>query len=61
MVKVVEGTPLCRLFCCVCHQPATAGESVLVTYRDGEPRVMHAHVCFPPKRADAGEQIIRSG
>jgi hypothetical protein len=54
MVTVTAETPLAHLDCGVCHRRVRIGDSVLVTYRMGEPRVMHAHVCTSPRAAGSG-------
>jgi hypothetical protein len=51
MVTVADGTPLAGLTCGVCRRQIRVGDSVLVAYRDGQPRVIHAHLCVPPRAA----------
>jgi hypothetical protein len=36
------------LVCTVCRKPLLIGEEYLVRMRDGHPRTVHRHLCFPP-------------
>ena len=50
MLLVEPGNELAGLSCTVCHATVQIGESVLVAYRKGKPRIVHAHVCQAPRR-----------
>ena len=51
--------------CVVCRRRLEIGEAYLVRYGSGEPRAVHQHVCFPPRRAQwahaHGDQDLRTG
>jgi hypothetical protein len=36
------------LICTVCRKTLMVGEEYLVRMRDGNPRTVHRHLCFPP-------------
>jgi hypothetical protein len=36
------------LVCTVCRRRLAIGEEYLVRMRDGQPRTVHRHLCFPP-------------
>jgi hypothetical protein len=56
MMTVDAATALAGLRCGVCHQRVRTGEAVLVAYRQGTPRVIHAHACAPPRAGDDRRQ-----
>lgn len=46
IVLLVEpGTELAGLSCRACHAPVRPGDSVLLTFRAGQPSVLHARLC----------------
>jgi hypothetical protein len=57
MVAVERTSRYADLSCAICHERLKPGDLVLPSFRNGERRVIHAHVCKrPPREQSAGEQ-----
>jgi hypothetical protein len=55
MVAVERTSRYADLACSICHERFKPGDLVLPSFRNGERRVIHAHVCKRPN-ADPGPQ-----
>jgi hypothetical protein len=53
MVAVERTSRYADLSCCICQQRFKPGDLILPSFRKGERRAIHAHVC---RRADARAQ-----
>jgi hypothetical protein len=49
MIAVARGSSYSQLECAVCHQPLKPGDRILPSYKQGVPRVVHAHACRCPR------------
>lgn len=54
MVAVERTSRYADLACAICHERLKPGDLVLPSFRNGERRVIHAHVC-KRARAEASE------
>ena len=45
MLLVERGSRFAGLCCGACHASIRPGDRILLTYKQGEPRAIHAHSC----------------
>jgi hypothetical protein len=57
MVAVERTSRYADLSCAICHERLKPGDLVLPSIRNGERRVIHAHVCKRAPRRDQGERV----
>ena len=60
MVAVERTSRYADLSCTICQQQFKPGDLVLPSFRNGERRVIHAHVCKrAPQQQEPAEQRVR--
>jgi hypothetical protein len=57
MVAVERTSRYADLSCAICHARLKPGDLVLPSIRNGERRVIHAHVCKRPPRRDQADRV----
>jgi hypothetical protein len=58
MVAVERTSRYAHLSCAICHERLKPGDLVLPSFRNGERRVIHAHVCKHPTREEPREERV---
>ena len=53
MLLVERGSRFASLCCGTCHASFRPGDRILVTYKQGQPRAIHAHSCVVARMAVA--------
>jgi hypothetical protein len=57
VVAVERTSRYADLSCAICKERLKPGDLVLPSIRNGESRVIHAHVCKRAPKASRGEQV----
>jgi len=57
MVAVERTSRYADLSCSICQERLKPGDLVLPSFRNGERRVIHAHVCKRAPKASRGEHV----
>ena len=58
MVAVERASRYADLSCAICQEQFKPGDLVLPSFRNGERRVIHAHVCKRAHPEEPGEQRV---
>ncbi len=58
MVAVERTSRYADLSCSICHEQFKPGDLVLPSFRNGERRVIHAHVCKRARQAPARSENV---
>jgi hypothetical protein len=58
MVAVERTSRYTDVSCAICHERLKPGDLVLPSFRNGERRVIHAHVCKRPPREQTPDERV---
>jgi len=60
MLLVERGSRYAHLCCGICHASFRPGDRILLSYRQGQPRGIHAHSCTAVRCAERPVELLRA-